>query len=202
MPLAFVLLMYLFQALHAPVYSATTDSISAGEVLVGDAKLVSSNGRYALGFFNPPGSMPSSKRWYLGIWFNKVSQLTPIWVGNRESPVVGPHRMSELAISQDGNLAVFNEATKSMVWSTRAGITAKNTTAVLLDNGNLVLRDVSNSSTVLWQSFDYPTDIMPPGAKFGLDKITGLNRRLVSKRSLIDPSPGRYCLELDPSGVA
>jgi len=146
--------------------------------------------------------MPSSKRWYLGIWFNKVSQLTPIWVGNRESPVVGPHRMSKLAISQDGNLAVFNEATKSMVWSTRAGITAKNTTAVLLDNGNLVLRDASNSCTVLWQSFDYPTDILAAGAKLGLDKITGLNRQLVSKRSLIDPSSERYCLELDPSGAA
>jgi hypothetical protein len=110
--------------------------------------------------------------------------------------------MSKLAISQDGNLAIFNEATKSMVWSSRAGITTKNTTAVLLDNGNLVLRDTSNSSIVLWQSFDYPTDILAPGVKFGLDKITGLNRHLVSKRSLIDPSPGRYCLELDPSGVA
>ncbi|KAG2626802.1 hypothetical protein PVAP13_3KG135800 [Panicum virgatum] len=175
--------MYLFQALRVPAYSATVDSISAGEALVGDAKLVSSNGRYALGFYNP-GS--------------KSGQTPKSW----ESPVVGPHGMSKLAISRDGNLAIFNKATKSMVWSSRASITAKNTTAVLLDNGNLVLRDVSNSSTVLWQSFDYPTDIMPPGAKFGLDKITGLNRRLVSKRSLIDPSPGRYCLELDPSGVA
>ena len=45
--------MYLFQALRVPAYSATVDSISAGEALVGDAKLVSSNGRYALGFYNP-----------------------------------------------------------------------------------------------------------------------------------------------------
>ena len=42
---------------------------------------------------------------------------------------------------------------------------------------------------------------MPPGAKFGIDKTTGLNRRVVSKRSMIDPSPGCYCQELDPTGA-
>ena len=71
MPLAFILLMYLFQALRVPAYSATVDSISAGEALVGDAKLVSSNGRYALGFYNPGSkSGQTPKSWYLGISFN------------------------------------------------------------------------------------------------------------------------------------
>jgi hypothetical protein len=32
--------------------------------------------------------------------------------------------------------------------------------------------------------------------------VTALNRCLVSKRSLLDPSLGRYCLELDPSNLA
>jgi len=195
---------YLLYSLDAPTCSATTDSILAGEALIGGAKLVSSNVRYALGFFHP-GSKSSirhtAKHGYLGIWFDKVSQLTPIWVANRESPVIGHHRMTKLAIFEDGNLAIFNQATKSVVWSTHASITAKNSTAVLLDNGNLVLRDTANSSNILWQSFDYPTDIMPPGAKFGIDKTTGLNRRVVSKRSMIYPSPGCYCQELDPTGV-
>ncbi|KAG0518525.1 hypothetical protein BDA96_09G183500, partial [Sorghum bicolor] len=201
---AFFLLVHLLYSMHAPACSATTDCISAGEALIGDAKLVSSNGRYALGFFHP-GSKSSirhtPKHWYLGIWFYKVSQLTPIWVANRESPVIGHQRMTKLAIFEDGNLAIFNQATKSVVWSTHASIMAKNSTAVLLDNGNLVSKDATNSSNILWQSFDYPTDIVSPGAKFGIDKTTGLNRRVVSKRSMIDPSPGRYCQELDPTSA-
>jgi hypothetical protein len=54
---------------------------------------------------------------------------------------------------------------------------------------------------VLWQSFDYPTDTFLPGAKLGWDKITGLNRRLVSRKNSIDLAPGRYSEELDPSGA-
>ncbi|KAF0926606.1 hypothetical protein E2562_026991 [Oryza meyeriana var. granulata] len=127
--------------------------------------------------------------------------LTPIWVGNRENPILGHHRMSKLTIADDGNLAIFNQATRLAVWSTHAIITAKNTTVVLQDDGNLILRDASNSSNILWQSFDYPTDVMTPGAKLGRDKVTVLNRRLVSKKSLADPAAGLYCLELDPTGA-
>lgn len=108
--------------------------------------------------------------------------------------------MSELTISDDGNLVILNQATKLTIWSTHANITAKNTTVVLLDNGNLILGDPSNSSDIMWQSFDYPTDGLLPGAKQGLDKVTGLNRCLISKTSLIDPAPGRYCVELDTTG--
>ncbi|KAL6610385.1 hypothetical protein ACP70R_040354 [Stipagrostis hirtigluma subsp. patula] len=204
MPPPFITFMYLLFPLHIPACSAAADSISAGEALIGDDKLVSPNGRYALGFFHPDtksSSRHKPKHWYLGIWFDKVSQLTPIWVANRESPVVGHHKMSKLTISEDGNLVICNQDSKLPVWSTHASSTTKNTTVVLLDNGDLVLRDASDSSNILWQSFDYLTDIFPPGSKFGLDKVTGLNRHLVSKRSLIDPAPGRYCLELDPGAA-
>jgi hypothetical protein len=120
MPLAFTILMYLFYALHVPACFAAMDSILAGEVLIGDSKLVSSNGRYALCFYHQSSNSTSPQtpnRWYLGTWFNKISKLTLIWVENRETPVVGQHNMSKLAISQDGNLAIFDQATKSLVWS-------------------------------------------------------------------------------------
>jgi len=53
----------------------------------------------------------------------------------------------------------------------------------------------------LWQSFDYPTDVGLPGAKLGRNKVTGLNRRFISKKNLIDPGLGSYILELDSNGV-
>jgi len=51
---------------------------------------------------------------------------------------------------------------------------------------------------VFWQSFDYPTDTLLPGAKLGRNKVTGLNRRFVSRRNLNDQAPGVYSIGLAP----
>ncbi|XWS39530.1 hypothetical protein CRYUN_Cryun18bG0063500 [Craigia yunnanensis] len=48
------------------------------------------------------------------------------------------------------------------------------------DDGNLVLRDGTNSSTILWQSFDHPTDTWLPGSKLRLDKWTNQSQRFTS----------------------
>ncbi|CAA7050420.1 unnamed protein product [Microthlaspi erraticum] len=71
---------------------------------------------------------------------------------------------------------------------------------VLLDNGNLVLRDGNNS--ILWQSFDNPSDTWLPGAKIRLAN-TDLETRgmfLTSWNALDDPSLGRYSLRFDHDG--
>uniref|UniRef100_A0A453SRH1 Receptor-like serine/threonine-protein kinase n=1 Tax=Aegilops tauschii subsp. strangulata TaxID=200361 RepID=A0A453SRH1_AEGTS len=108
----------------------------------------------------------------------------------------------ELTISHDGNLVVVNRSTKSAIWTTQANIKRNSTTAaMLLSSGNLVLTDSSNSTKVLWQSFDHPTDTFFPGAKLGWDKVTGLKRRFVSWKNLVNPATGAYCEQLDPSGV-
>lgn len=88
-----------------------------------------------------------------------------------------------------------------MIWSTQANIKRNSTTAVLLSSGNLILSNSSNSSEILWQSFDQPTDTFFPGAKLGWDKVTSLNRRIVSWKNMVDPATGVYRYEVDPSGV-
>ncbi|KAM3386969.1 hypothetical protein ACQJBY_010084 [Aegilops geniculata] len=196
------LLLFLFTVftLHAaaPANSAaTTDTISAAQPLVGGDRLVSGNGRYALGFFETG----SDSNWYMGIWFNTVPKLTPAWVANRDDPIKNITSL-ELTISGDGNLVILNRSSSSIIWSSQARVTTTDTIAALLNTGNLVLQDSSpNSSDVFWQSFDYPTDTFLPGAKLGYDKVTGLNRRLVSWKNLIDPASGAYHEELDPSGL-
>jgi hypothetical protein len=55
-----------------------------------------------------------------------------------------------------------------------------NAAAVLLDNGNLVIRDQVNNSMVIWQSFDEPTNVLLSGGLLGLNKITGMNITLSS----------------------
>nr|XP_009796865.1 PREDICTED: G-type lectin S-receptor-like serine/threonine-protein kinase At2g19130 [Nicotiana sylvestris] len=59
---------------------------------------------------------------------------------------------------------------------------------------------MSNSSAplLLWQSFDYPTDTLLPGAKLGYDKRTQKKSVLTSWKHFYDPAPGLFSLELDP----
>ncbi|OEL24905.1 G-type lectin S-receptor-like serine/threonine-protein kinase [Dichanthelium oligosanthes] len=180
--------------------TAATDTVSPGNGLAGGGRLVSNNSKFALGFFKTDSKSPNT---YLGIWFNKVTKRTPLWSANGDSPVVDP-ASPELAIASDGNLVILDQATRSVIWSTstHANVTTANgTVAVLLDDGNLVLRSASNASDVFWQSFDYPTDTLFAGAKIGWSKLTGLNRRLVSRKNLVDQAPGLYSLELDHNGV-
>ncbi|XBI12294.1 hypothetical protein VPH35_139184 [Triticum aestivum] len=183
--------------LHTSASSAVTDTILPGQALGVDNKLISSNGRYALGFFQ----IGHTANWYLGIWFNTVPKFTSAWVANRDKPIRNTTSL-ELTISHDGNLVVVNRSTKSAIWTTQANIKRNSTTAaMLLSSGNLVLTDSSNSTKVLWQSFDHPTDTFFPGAKLGWDKVTGLKRRFVSWKNLVNPATGAYCEQLDPSGV-
>ncbi|XP_047055253.1 G-type lectin S-receptor-like serine/threonine-protein kinase At2g19130 [Lolium rigidum] len=195
-----------FLLLYTPSSGAANDTLTAGQALVVGGKLVSRNGKFALGFFQPASTISKSHNnsWYLGIWFNKIPVFTTVWVANREEPITDP--LTQLKISGDGNLVIVNHAgTQSVVWSTqivnRRQTNINTTSVVLLNSGNLALTASPSSDILLWQSFDYPTDVLLPGAKFGRNKVTGLNSLAISIKSLIDLGLGSYSIELDSSGV-
>ncbi|KAJ0241973.1 G-type lectin S-receptor-like serine/threonine-protein kinase [Hirschfeldia incana] len=173
--------------------SSGVDTISSNFTLSGDQTLVSSGGTFEMGFFVPPGS--TSSNFYIGMWYHQLSQQTVVWVANRDKPV-SDKNTSVLKIS-NGNLVLL-ESDKTLVWST--GLTSSSSSAlkaVLLDDGNLVLRD--DSDFVLWQSFNHPGDTWLPGVKIRFDKLTKKSQRLTSWKNLQDPSPGLFSLELDES---
>ncbi|PAN38099.1 hypothetical protein PAHAL_7G147000 [Panicum hallii] len=202
--MALVLVLLLFVLVSSPPRAASArDTISPGETLGGSDELVSSNGKYKLGFFQTGSESPgnASSYWYLGIWINRVPTMTPVWVANGDDPIADL-TAAVLTISPDGNLVVLNPVAGSIIWSTQANITTNNTMATLSDGGNLMLQKSLDPSDVLWQSFNHPTSSLLPGAKLGRDKVTGLNRRLVSRKNSVDQAPGAYSLELDPSGAA
>lgn len=120
----------------------------------------------------------STGKWYVGIWYNKISVQTVVWVANREKPVSDPSS-SSLSILDDGNIILSHS--NSTVWSTNSTNTGSSPmVAVLLDTGNLVIRQESNASSVLWQSFDDITDTWLPGNKLSLNKVTGVPERMIS----------------------
>ncbi|XP_044977953.1 G-type lectin S-receptor-like serine/threonine-protein kinase At2g19130 isoform X2 [Hordeum vulgare subsp. vulgare] len=184
----------------APSRAADPDTVAVSRPLSGGHRLVSKRGKFALGFFQPG----SSQSWYLGIWYNQISKHTTVWVANRDAPVSDP-ASSQLSISSDGNMVLLHgDPVKSPVlWSTDvAGIASRSTVGVLLDTGNLVLTDASNTSVVLWQSFDHFGDTWLPGGKLGRNKRTGEVTRLFAWKGYDDPAPGVFALELDPNGTS
>jgi hypothetical protein len=221
------LMLILFSSLHtaAPCSNATAtgDTLSAGKALAVGDKLVSRNGKFALGFFQfrhtvaaagkstgANTTVYSSPGWYLGIWFNKIPVCTTVWVANRDRPINESElNTTQLRISSgDGNLAIFalnkNTNTESRLWFAEiANSTGTGTSAVLNSNGNFALmpKTPSASGEPLWQSFDYPTDVGLPTAKIGRNKVTGFSRSFVSKKSLIDPGFGSYSIVVDTTGA-
>ncbi|RCV15497.1 hypothetical protein SETIT_3G060400v2 [Setaria italica] len=206
----------LFSSLHtaAPCSNATAigDTLAAGKALAIGDKLVSRNGKFALGFFqlrhSVAGNAVSSPGWYLGIWFNKIPVCTTVWVANRDKPIAESDlNTTQLRISGDGNLIIFalnkNTSTESRLWFTEvANSTDTSISAVLNNTGNFALvQKTPSSGEPLWQSFDYPTDVGLPTAKIGRNKVTGFNWSFVSKKSLIDPGFGSYSIELSIDGA-
>ncbi|KAJ4703326.1 Receptor protein kinase [Melia azedarach] len=191
---ALLVLFTLFYPVNAIDTITRTQFISDGD----DEGLVSSDGMFKLGFFSPG----NSRFRYIGIWFNKISVQTVVWVANRETPI--KNFAGFFKIDEKGNLAIFDGNDSSSLWSTNVSVPTPSTKAMLLDSGNLVLlaenrRD--KTETILWQSFDYPTDTLLPGMKFGLNKKTGLIHTISSWKSSDDPAPGKFSNRLDPNGL-
>ncbi|GMJ10251.1 hypothetical protein like AT4G27290 [Hibiscus trionum] len=176
--------------------SIATDTISPAESLADTMTLVSNDGTFALGFFSPG----TSKNRYLGIWYNNIPMQTVVWVANRINPINDSTGL--LKIESSGRIVLQVQNTTA-VWSTNTTASARNPVLQLLDNGNLVVRDGtdSNPENYLWQSFDYPTDTILPGMKVGVDLRTGINRRFSAWKNGGDPSPGdlTYGVELEGS---
>ncbi|CAO2195523.1 unnamed protein product [Urochloa humidicola] len=198
---ALLLLLGFVSLLGQGAPSQASDTVAAGRPLSGGESLVSKRGKFRLGFFQPDNS---SDRWYLGIWYNQISLHTTVWVANREAPITDP-ASSQLSISTDGNLVILDHSRNSTVWSTNATTTSipgsnNPTVGVILDTGNLVLADASNTSAVRWQSFDHFGDTWLPGGKLGRNKLTGEVTHLVAWKGYGDPSPSPFSLELDPRG--
>nr|XP_010942054.1 G-type lectin S-receptor-like serine/threonine-protein kinase At2g19130 [Elaeis guineensis] len=194
--LSILLLFFLFSSLNIQ-HCGAADNLSFGEALSGNQTIVSKEGNFELGFFTPG----NSRNYYIGIWYKTIPGQTVIWVANRETPI-SDTSSAELKISEDGKLVLLNSS-KIPVWSSNSTASTSNSTvAVLLDTGNLVIRNgvTSNRHRLIWQSFDHPTDTVMPGGCLGLNKITGERQSITSWENSDNPAPGPFTGSTDPDG--
>ncbi|GMN49720.1 hypothetical protein TIFTF001_018883 [Ficus carica] len=177
------------------------DTITPDHPIKDGDLLLSGEKTFALGFFSPG----KSNYRYVGIWYYKVPVKTVVWVANRDNPINGTSGI--LTINSQGNLVIYGENRNSTLWSANASVSSeKNSSASniakLLDVGNLVLlqNNSTGQSTVLWQSFDYPTNTYLPFLKLGLNRKSGLDRFITSWKSDDDPGTGNCTYRIDLTG--
>ncbi|KAK1391764.1 Bulb-type lectin domain-containing protein [Heracleum sosnowskyi] len=163
--------------------SAAGDILKANQIVRDGSTIVSSAGHFEFGFV----SVASSRNLYVGIWYKKISVKTVVWIANRETPLNTTSGL--LQLSSNGSLVIL-DASDHVVWSSNSSTSAKRLVLQLLDSGNLVVRDETDSApdNYLWQSFDFPGNTHLPGAKLGWNLKTGLERYLTSWKSDDDPS--------------
>ncbi|KAJ0983545.1 hypothetical protein J5N97_011800 [Dioscorea zingiberensis] len=175
-------------------YSVARDTITPNSPLADNETLISGDGTFSLGFFSPG----KSNHRYIGLWYNKVTVQTVVWVANRMNPVT--NSTGVLSISSDGTLLIIDQKS-TVVWS--SGVTnVTNPVAQLLNTGNLVVRDSQSEEAgdYAWQGFDHPTDTLIAGMKMGVDLVTGLNRSLTAWTSDSDPTPSQHYMMMDIRG--
>jgi D-mannose binding lectin/S-locus glycoprotein domain/PAN-like domain len=172
----------------------STDTLLGSQNITEGQSLISSRGIFELGFFSP-----NSIDHFLGIWY-KVSPDTVVWVANRDSPLNSTSGI--LTIHNNWSLVLY-DSSERMLWSSSTNLksSANHFSPILQlnDSGNLILKD-QTSNTIIWQSFDHPTNTLLAGMTIGKNLITGFQTVLTSWKSSTDPSEGKYTTKMDTEG--
>ncbi|KAK6917418.1 PAN/Apple domain [Dillenia turbinata] len=130
------------------------------------------------------------------MWYKKISVGKIVWVANGEKPVPVSNFSASLSIGDDGNLKIV-DGKQRIIWSTDVDIGINKTVALLLDNGNFVLKE-NESGDFLWQSFHFPSNTLIAGMVLSVNSKTGERKYMTSWRSEDDPSKGEFTNGLVP----
>jgi hypothetical protein len=143
--------------------------------------LLSQSGIFAFGFF------PFGDGYSISIWFEGTPQKTVVWTANRNDPPLS--RNANIVFTSDGRLILqeLGGQEKSIANATEPAVLAS-----MLDSGNFVLYD--SNSTIIWQSFDYPTDTLLPG------QLLRAGNELVSSSSETTHSMGIFRIKMQIDG--
>ena len=87
-------------------FSDAADSITQSQSFSEGMTLVSKDGSFELGFFNPG----SSKNLYLGIWYKNIPVQTVVWVANRLNPINDSSGV--LMVNSSGSLVLLFFSTR------------------------------------------------------------------------------------------
>ncbi|KAF7060512.1 hypothetical protein CFC21_067301 [Triticum aestivum] len=104
--------------------SASDDRLVPGRALSPGNFILSDDGGFALGFFSPSNSTPTSL--YLCIWYTGIPELTVVWVANRETPATNTTSSPPtFSLTNNSNLVLFDgNGGRCVLWTTTNVATA------------------------------------------------------------------------------
>ncbi|WRX29277.1 S-locus glycoprotein domain - like 10 [Theobroma cacao] len=176
-------------------FGTALDTITPSNSIKDPEVILSKNGVFRLGFFN----FSDSTDRYVGISYNQIPVQTVVWVANRNQPLKDSSGI--VKISDDGNLVVLN-GQDEILWSSNVTNLASNTSALLLDSGNLVLKNnEDDNGASIWESFQHPSNAYTATMKISTDLRTGQKVQLSSWKSPSDPSDGNFSFGLEPVNI-
>uniref|UniRef100_F6I0I3 non-specific serine/threonine protein kinase n=1 Tax=Vitis vinifera TaxID=29760 RepID=F6I0I3_VITVI len=141
----------------------------------GSSSWVSPSGHFAFGFY------PQGTGFAVGVWLVSQSGNTVVWTANRDKPLVSFN--TTLEFTTNGKLLLRTGPGEQI---TIADVAESAASASMLDSGNFVLFG-DNSSSIIWQSFQYPTDTLLGGQNFSTGDI-------LSSRKTESPAIGDFYL--------
>ncbi|KAK8450507.1 hypothetical protein SEVIR_6G039900v4 [Setaria viridis] len=195
----YAILLFLSCSFSSILLCASSDHLVPGKPLTPGNTLVSDDGTFILGFFSL--SNPTEKHYYVGIWYNNISQRTVVWIANRDVPITNISSAmltltsSSHIVLSDGNGRILWRSNSSSIRSSPA--TTISAEAALENTGNFILRPLGHS-TILWQSFDHPADTLLPGMNLRISHKMHPLQHLISWKGPQDPSPGAFSYGADP----
>ncbi|KAI3701016.1 hypothetical protein L2E82_45658 [Cichorium intybus] len=142
---------------------------------------LSPSGLYAFGFY------PQTGGYAVGIYVAGIAERTVVWTAGRDNLPLSNN--TTLRFTTDGRLVVDQTQGQQISISGTGGASI----ASMQDSGNFVLYD-SDRRTVLWQSFDHPTDTLLAGQRL----LAG--QALFSSVSKADDSIGIFKLRMQTDG--
>ncbi|KAK7405401.1 hypothetical protein VNO78_06669 [Psophocarpus tetragonolobus] len=175
--------------------NAANHTLKPGDTLNTTDELCSENSKYCIKFYQ---MNPGVNYTFLTINDNGKDNAAVVWVANRDQRIVDKDS-AVLVLDKSGVLKIeSNNGVSIILYSSPQP--SNNTVASLMNTGNFVLQQLHPNGTksVLWQSFDYPTDTLLPGMKLGVNHKTSHNWSLVSWLGLLNARFGAFSLEWEP----
>ncbi|CAJ2670254.1 unnamed protein product [Trifolium pratense] len=176
----FLLVIFLFPFQYCSCYLTSLKKGSSLSVEKHEKDvIVSSNGIFSAGFYQIGENAFSFAIWFTEMQNHSYDPANIVWMANREQPV-------------NGNILLI-DTDQHNIWSSNTASDAP-LELYLKEDGNLVLRELQGT-TILWQSYDFPTNTLLPNQP--LTRYTNL----VSSRSQSNHSSGFYKLFFDDNNV-
>ncbi|KAM4082230.1 hypothetical protein ACJW30_11G155700 [Castanea mollissima] len=180
-------LLVLVITLLVPAIAQVYINVSVGSALFAtddNSTWTSPSGDFSFGFRRSPDQQD---HFLLAIWFAKIPDETIVWSANGRFPA---ERGSKVELNTAGQL-VLKAPSGWVLWSSNNRENLRVSNGAMLDTGNFVL--ISTNSSIIWNSFDEPTNTMLP------TQVLGIRSSLFSTMSRKSYEVGKFQLDFRTS---